>query len=236
MSTIIKKIFIKIELIIYILFMYLDIFQPSLYIISTYLKFVSIIICALYVILSFRFKARNIDRWLLLLAILFTLVSDWFILIRDNYNYGLITFIIVQHLYFIRIHRQNKNITVSFIISKLFANIVIVGCIISILVFNQVVVDSLILLSMFYFTTFIMNVLYGIYYFQKRKEASFLLFLVGIFLFLLCDINVGIFNFTSYVIIDGNWFTAIEKFSEVGMWMFYLPSQVLISLSSLSKE
>jgi len=100
----------------------------------------------------------------------------------------------------------------------------------------QVEVDGLVLLSLFYFVTFIMNVLQGIYQYHKAKDASFLLFLVGILLFLLCDINVGIFNFTSYVTINSNWFAAIEKFASVGMWMFYLPSQVLISLSNLSSE
>lgn len=235
-NTKLMNLFIGIELLIYVLFMYLDIFGPSLYMITNYLKFLSIIICVFYVTLSFPARDKNLDRWLLLMAIIFTLISDWFILIRDRYNYGLITFIIVQYLYLIRIHFQNKKVTVVFFMGKLLINIVIAGCILPILLLLQVQVDSLVLLSLFYFTSFFMNVLYGMYQYYLRKDKSFLFFLVGIFLFLLCDINVGVFNMTSYVSIDRNWFVAIEKFSVVGMWLFYLPSQVLISLSSLSKE
>lgn len=236
MNTKLMKIFIGMELLIYVLFMYFDIFRPTLYVLSSYMKFLSIILCVFYLILSFPFRTKNLDRWLILLAILFTLASDWFILIRDRYNYGLVTFILVQYLYLIRIHYQNKKVTIAFFMGKLFVNIVIAGCVISILLFLQVNLDSLVLLSLFYFTTFIMNVLYGLYQYHMRKDSSFLLFLVGLFLFLLCDINVGIFNIASYVTISANWFMAIEKFSVVGMWMFYLPSQVLISLSCLTKE
>lgn len=236
MNTKLMKIFIGMELLIYVLFIYFDIFRPSLYVLSNYMKFLSIIICVFYVILSFPFRTKNLDRWLILLAILFTLTSDWFILIRDRYNYGLVTFILVQYLYLIRIHYHNKKVTVAFFMGKLLVNMAIASCIITILLFLKVDVDSLVLLSLFYFTTFIMNVLYGIYQYHMRKDNSFLLFLVGLFLFLLCDINVGIFNITSYVTISANWFMVIEKFSVVGMWMFYLPSQVLISLSCLTKE
>lgn len=232
----ITKMFIGIEIIIFIIFMYLDIFHQALYNFSNYFKFFGIMLCAMYVILSFRYRGKSLDRWLLLFAILFTLVSDWFILIRHCYNYGVITFIIVQYLYLIRMHYQYKNVTITFFLRKLFVNLIIVGCITPILLFVHVEVDILVLLSLFYFVTFIMNVLQGIYQFQKEKDATFLLFLVGIIMFLLCDINVVIFNISTYVSIKENWFITIEKFSRVGMWMFYLPSQVLISLSSLSKE
>lgn len=256
----IKKLFIGIQLIIYTIFMYLDIFHQSFYVISNYLKFISISICVLYVIISFRDRHGDLDRWLLLLAIMFTLISDWFLLIRGQYSYGLITFIVVHYLYLIRIQYYNNKLSVSFFLKKLFINIGISSCIILILFYLLVEVDGLLVLSLFYFVTFIMNVIQGIYLLLRGKETykdvndtndikntkdissdissnkSFLLFIVGLFLFLLCDINVGIYNFTSYLSINNNWYTILENFSAVAMWMFYLPSQVLISISSLSKK
>lgn len=232
----IRKLYIGIQLFIYVVFLYLDIVHPTLYQISNYLKFTSILICVVYVIISFGHRPAELDRWLLLIALIFTLISDWFIVIVDYYSYGLITFIMVQYLYWIRIQRKNNSVTVLRLIKILLVNVGITCCIIPILISLRIDLDRLIVLSLFYIVTFIMNIIQGCYLYGKRKDSSFLLFIIGLSLFLMCDINVAIFNLTSYFTIHTNCFAFIEKFSSIAMWMFYLPAQVIISITSLSKE
>jgi len=47
--------------------------------------------------------------------------------------------------------------------------------------------------------------------------------LIGMVLFLLCDINVALYN----ILNEGLFY----NISSISMWLFYLPSQVLLSLS-----
>ena len=53
----------------------------------------------------------------------------------------------------------------------------------------------------------------------------------GLTLFIGCDVCVGAFNAAPGLLPDG-----LCRFAAVGMWLFYLPSQVLISLSALPEK
>ena len=53
------------------------------------------------------------------------------------------------------------------------------------------------------------------------------LFRLGLALFLCCDVCVGAFN------APGLFPVPVTAFARVGMWLFYLPGQVLIALSAL---
>jgi len=52
----------------------------------------------------------------------------------------------------------------------------------------------------------------------------------GLWLFLLCDVCVGVHNQPE---LFPEWLAA---FAQVGMWLFYLPGQVLLVLSGRKKE
>ena len=52
----------------------------------------------------------------------------------------------------------------------------------------------------------------------------------GLWLFLLCDVCVGVHNQPE---LFPGWLAA---FAQVGMWLFYLPGQVLLVLSGRKKE
>ena len=58
-------------------------------------------------------------------------------------------------------------------------------------------------------------------------------FLSGLFLFLLCDINVALYNL-ELVFKNINW-PVLEYFGYF-LWLFYLPSQMLLVLSSIYKD
>ena len=74
------------------------------------------------------------------------------------------------------------------------------------------------LLAAVYFTNFLLNTCQAV-------PLHSPLFSVGLWLFLLCDVCVGIRNQPE---LFPGWLAA---FAQVGMWLFYLPGQVLLVLS-----
>ena len=66
---------------------------------------------------------------------------------------------------------------------------------------------------------------------QKSKDSyDSRLFVIGLILYALCDINVAIYNFPSFF--DSNVFLSrIYASSGLAMWLFYLPGQVALALS-----
>ena len=75
----------------------------------------------------------------------------------------------------------------------------------------------------FYFTTFLVNTVQSLVLRGKKQR----LFALGLVLFLCCDLCVGAFNEPGLVP------SGVYSFARVGMWLFYLPAQVLITLSGL---
>jgi hypothetical protein len=59
---------------------------------------------------------------------------------------------------------------------------------------------------------------------------------IGMILFFLCDANVGIFNLTSDMQISFFNIADINFLSGLLMWFFYLPSQLMLSLSGFKPD
>lgn len=97
--------------------------------------------------------------------------------------------------------------------------------------FLNVNTDALLTVSVFYFISICTNVVRSIklslHYSNKRGIRCFA---VGFLLFLLCDINVGLFNLSGFLSV-GPVYDIIYGISSILMWTFYAPSQVLIALS-----
>ena len=79
------------------------------------------------------------------------------------------------------------------------------------------------LLAAVYFANFLVNAC-------QALSLSMPLFAWGLCLFLLCDVCVGVHNQPE---LFPGWLAA---FAQVGMWLFYLPGQVLLVLSGRKKE
>ena len=79
------------------------------------------------------------------------------------------------------------------------------------------------LLAAVYFANFLVNAC-------QALSLSMPLFAWGLWLFLLCDVCVGVHNQPE---LFPEWLAA---FAQVGMWLFYLPGQVLLVLSGRKKE
>jgi len=157
-------------------------------------------------------------------AFFFTVLSDLCLLnYFKDYETGLIFFIIVQILYFIRITISNYNL-IKLTLSVILRIIVII--IINIILDKIDYSNTLYIRVSIYITNLVINMVEEIYnsiYFIVKKDNNRILAhainTIGLILFILCDVSVGLYNVYN---IMGDY-----------MWRFYLPSQLLILISSL---
>ena len=225
LSSTLKKVFLilvlLVELFLYTLFLYFD-FNDINIEISNWLKYVGIIICFLASLIPIFSKNSAKSQYFIPFSLFFTLVSDYFLLINTDKNlyiFGVVIFIIVQLSYFIYIETLKKNKT-SFLISLIFR---IILSSILIIVLSIIRFDLLSIVSACYFVELLMNFITSLSLIKINK--FFLIFSIGLLLFIGCDISVGLTNLDLF---EGH----IKNLVSNLMWTFYLPSQVLISFSN----
>ena len=225
--------FILFQTILYVIFLFLD-FTGHNYALSADIKFSVIILCFCYVF----FLGRNTDRGIILCmkaALFFTLVSDLFILMLDYYIPGVITFIVVQQLYGLRLllekHSSGRRLALRFALQL---TVAVTVCLL--LWLAEVEIDSLLFISVLYFICILTNTINAVRLaLHNRGDRSRVLFAVGMVLFLLCDINVGIFNMSGFIALPENLYHRLYSLSSILMWTFYAPAQVILALSANRK-
>ena len=92
--------------------------------------------------------------------------------------------------------------------------------------------DALAIVSMLYYAQLILNVAFAFVKFRSRAMLA-----VGFLLFLLCDTVIGLDLINGYLPISPD--ALLYKIIRPGFnlaWVFYLPSQVVLSLSLLPKK
>ncbi len=205
---------------------------------STYLKFSCIILCFIISLLIGRNGFNPKDVFLLKLARFFTVIADYFLLLSNNYILGVLSFCVVQLIY-IKRHslmwttKSSKKIT-PFIFLDIFILILILLSLIFHIADTKII---LIITSIFYGFLLIISVYCGIktlnFSFYTKRSSLFISW--GIILFFLCDINVGF-----YQLIEMSFFPNIlHNFQfaiELLIWTFYLPSQLLLTLSGIDNS
>lgn len=181
---------------------------------TLWLKYAGILLCFAFAL----FCALRGGSRLVAPALLFTAGADWFLLVRgDHLILGVVLFLCVQFLYALRLHRaggSRKFLWLRPALAVVFtlAPFLIPG-----------MAAPLNLLAMFYFSQLLSNTLLA------WTLPAMRIFALGLTLFVGCDICVGLFNILPAA---APLFCAVS----VGMWFFYLPSQVLIALSARLKE
>ena len=263
-------IFVLVGLIMYVCFLFLDLMSKSV-IMSRNIKFSIILLCFCYALIQRKSAGKGII-FCSKIALLFTLISDLFLLILDYYTLGVITFIIVQQLYGVRLKLEEccnqiakkeisrkeidkKGITdntmtkginlfkqaVNNKIGKLLlrklsyrilVQVAITLVIVIVLLLSHVTLDGLLLVSIFYFICIVTNTISAVKAaWSLPRNRSNVLFAMGMVLFLLCDINVGLFNLSGFIVMPDGLATFANSVSAILMWTFYAPSQLLITLS-----
>ncbi|CUH93345.1 lysoplasmalogenase family protein [Herbinix luporum] len=205
---------------------------------SNNIKFTVVLLCFLYVLIRSR---KNADRQsiFLILALFFTLISDVFLLLSDYYFYGVLTFILahlfhslrITELHYMQISDNTGHKAIKKEFKKIIYQIFISLAIILFLWKMNIMIDGLLVACIFYFLAIISNTALSLKLsikFKNRRNIRYLA--IGMILFLLCDINVALFNLSSYLDL-ASFYNKIYLISSILMWTFYAPSQVLIALS-----
>lgn len=185
----------------------------------------------LSVILAFLFSfvcyltARQKFSFFVNIALAFTLCADFclVVLVPARETAGVVIFIGAQLSYFLYILAREKG-------ALLYAHI---GVRAFVTALAPVIVyfildgkpDALSIISVIYYTELVLNLVFSLF----DKELR--LFSVGLFLFALCDLSIGLKNLSDYFAFAGELSRFFKTTKLNFAWIFYLPSQVLISLS-----
>ena len=142
--------------------------------------------------------------------------------------WGMVFFLGAQSLYAAKLHLNEKNRVLLFIRILLIVAIEIVAVIIL-----KDKLDALAVVSVCYYANLFMNIVASFTQWQENKLLP-----IGLVAFILCDTVIGL------QVAAGGYLPIAEGsalydflFMDFNLsWFFYLPSQVMIALSSLRKE
>ena len=142
-------------------------------------------------------------------------VRDFLLALDRGYLLGMVLFCGVQLCWFLRLRALCRR---SFWAARLGLFLLSLGALAALGLWN-----SLNVLSLFYFANFACNTALSL---SRRWEGPLRLLPPGLVLYLCCDLCVAAFQFPQAL-------PALYPFVQVGMWLFYLPGQVLLALSGL---
>jgi len=176
-------------------------------------KFVFIFACFVLAALSYFFCRSKKDWAWLTVGLLFTVGADYFLVIHDNHLPGVAVFSFAHMCYILRAlnfaeHRQKVALIalpfVAFFVYLSFIN------------------NALLVLTGIYAGLFLINITVNIKYCKINKP----LVLCGLILFALCDVNVLLLNLPRQFGMP-----VIFPWAFYLIWIFYLPSQLLLAVS-----
>ena len=195
--------FLPVEGAIYAAFLILDLTGRSGQTVP--IKYAGILLCL-------AFSLLGTDR-LVPLALALTAGADWFLLVRnDHYALGIALFLCVQTVYYLRLRRAGAKSAWPLRCG------LALGA--ELAVYTAGMASPVNLLAALYFSQLVSNTALA----WTLRGKRWRLFALGLTLFVGCDLCVGLFNVLPAA-------APLYPAVSVGMWLFYLPSQVLIALS-----
>jgi hypothetical protein len=223
--------FLILELILYVLFLYLDFYRPKAAMLSNILKFTSIILCFIFALVTIYpiFKKHSYNIFLAASAL--TVLADLFLLFTLNYSLGVVLFCSVQVLYHFYLF-TSKDMLLFFSIPSIGTIFFLIYC-----NFTQYLTEHLhenillIVPACFYIFMLILNLISS-FFSPNTSEKDKLFLSFGFLLLLLCDLQVGYRNIYELLNVSENilW-NKLYEIACMGIWIFYLPSQVLLITS-----
>lgn len=203
-------VFLAVECTIYAVFLTLDLAGRGGWTIP--IKYAGVLLCLTYALLC---AARGGDR-LVPAALLLTAGADWFLLVRnDHYAVGIALFLCVQTVYLLRLRLRHAGAHAA---APLRAGLALFVELALHFLNMAVPVNQM---AGLYFSQLLANTILAWTLNGKRWRC----FALGLTLFVGCDACVGLFNALPAA-------SPLYPAVSVGMWFFYLPSQVLIALSA----
>lgn len=205
-----KKIFLTLEALIALAFLYLDFIGRWTW--GMPLKYSGILLCLLFSLGG---------EWRLTLAMALTAVADLFLLVLDSHYFlGVAVFCCVQALYLWQIRRCGGWSKICCIAVRI---ALVVACLS--VVWAAGLMTPLTALSALYFSQLLGNAAES---WSVRCALSWR-FPLGLTLFVFCDICVGLHNLPT---VGETRPIEVILLVTFAMWVFYLPSQILLALSA----
>lgn len=200
-----------------------------------YLKYAGILTCLAFAAIGIYFYGK--DGIVVTVALVFTAISDLFILVLNRYfEVGICTFILTQVVHLVRIYLINgKRPWISLGVRL---GVVAVG--LAVLGGLGMLNSAVVVLAVIYFPQLLINAIESGLLIKIDKK--YILLFVGLVLFTICDICVGVDNMGG---INGNASDAtvgvsisegLKNFVHSVIWTVYLPAQVCIVLSEKKTE
>jgi len=156
-----------------------------------------------------------------------TVIADLCLVIFHFYILGVVFFPLVQITYCVRYStKKPKTILENFLV--LFVCITLLY----ILLFIDEI-NMLVPISLFYFICLLNSVTEAIKVWKNSlvpSPSKYMIFF-GMMLFLLCDICVDLSNIPVQLYLKGCPMCRFQQVTSLLIWVFYLPSQLLLSLS-----
>lgn len=178
----------------------------------------------------FAFALSRGQNKLIIGGLACTVVADFFLVVCSPIQqfWGMVFFLGAQGLYAAMLHRSRPGKALIFIRLGLIAIAEIITA--AILKSNT---DPLAVISICYYVNLIFNIVLAFAQFK-----TYPLFAIGLVFFLLCDTVIGLQVMSGgYLPIPEGSLLHSIIFAPFNLaWLFYLPSQVLISLSSRKKH
>jgi len=186
---------------------------------------------ALLMCILFAPHAEITCLWAIILVLLYSLLfknkNTSVLLMQLAFVFTLATFFVAQTLYFAKMLLSIK--AKKYVADNIAIRIILLGCAILLgwLVLKEKL-DYVAIISLAYFASLIHNVILAFVLFKKSP-----MFAIGMLLFLLCDIVVGLNSaIGTYISVPENsiWYLIAHAPFNLA-WTFYLPSQTLLALS-----
>lgn len=185
--------------------------------------FLSILLCACFALVNWGDKC-------IIAGLACTVMADLFLVVWQPQQqlWGMVWFLCAQSLYAVKLQRMKHSKALGIVRIALTG----IGALVTVVVLQEKT-DALAVISVCYYANLIMNIVQSMANFRKVPLLA-----IGFVLFLLCDTVIGLqVAAGGYLpISEGSLLYRIIFMDFFLSWFFYLPSQVLIALSSLQNE
>ena len=186
----------------------------------------SIVLAALFALFTF---AKNKCGTLTLLGLIFTICADYFLVLMQDGDklVAMYFFSCVQICYFLRVFIENSGgrVRKNHLIFR--AELLFIAFVLTLAVLGEDA-DALSIISLLYYANLLTNIVFA---FRNFKIAP--TFAIGLLLFAFCDLLVGFTMLDLYLPVTES--SIVYKLTHCDLnliWVFYVPSQTLIALSS----
>ena len=175
---------------------------------SSAVKFAAILLCAVFAVL----QAGDRDGRLVAAALALSVLADVFLLLLNRwYALGVGIFLMVQVIHTFRLC-QMRDLNPK-------ADLILRICVAVTAVLATLQFGPLAMLAAAYISWFGLNTAEALIFARTKRGAAAVVYAAGLGMFFCCDLCVGLNNLTP------------SRLTDLAMWAFYLPGQVLIASS-----